>query len=266
VNDTTNAALLTGHLLSLGRNKKENKNTCAMHTQELVVTHALGIRQRRAVNEVVNDFPEGCNLRERVKALLSFVMDRKSKARFKEYTSLCNDNTGTKGIVLELPNDTRVAGTYRMFLSCLRSRIPLQIFCTSSSQSEKMIALKLNHNEWQLLAEFECVLKECHELAMQTQLDMVGANSYSYFAAQDTRYRLATQKMFEYVDLKCNYLPSSIRSDLPKTKDERAHLHVETQTLLTRLVTEFKFYFGKPDSDQLLQMFFHPYMVWSGYT
>ena len=47
VHDTTSAALLTGTTISGGRQPKVKGTTFHMHAQELVVTHALGLRTRR---------------------------------------------------------------------------------------------------------------------------------------------------------------------------------------------------------------------------
>ena len=240
-------------------------NTCLMHTQELVVTHALGIRTRKCKGKVVDSFEKGKSLRDKVKGLLSFIMDGKAKGRFREYCIYVSEHTGTKGLVLELPNETRVAGTYRMFLSCLRSKKAITQFSTTSSHADKMVDSVLTRTEWNVLAELESILLECHELAMESQVDCVGASSYSYYAVRECKERLKSADMFEVIDIKQSYLPSTIRSELGKCTIERDSLSETATELLTRLDGEFLKYFPKPDEDQLLAMFFHPYFVWSGY-
>ena len=173
-----------------------------MHTQELVITHALGIRTRKKKGVVVDSFDLGKNLREKVKALLSFIMDRKAKGRFREYCSYCHESTGTKGLVLEIPNDTRVAGTYRMFLSCLRSKKAITQFGLVSSHAEKMVNLNLTKKDWNVLSEVETILKECHDLAMISQSDFVGASSYAYYAVRFCKDILNSTIEFEVVDVK----------------------------------------------------------------
>jgi hypothetical protein len=264
ISDTTNSALLTSKLLTNGRNK-DKINSCAMHTQELVITHALGIRARKQGGKVIDAFPEAKRLRSAVKELLSFIMDRKSKGRFREYAEFCKDHCGTKGVVLELPNDTRVAGTYRMYLSCLRSKRPINLFASSVNYADKMRDKNLELRDWTLLSEFEAVLKECHDLAMQSQVDMVGYNSFSYYAARLIKNRLAKLTIFDVIDIRMNYSPSLTRENLPMNKIERVHLTKETKELLECLDSEFEHYYGKPDDDQLILMFFHPYIIWNGY-
>jgi hypothetical protein len=68
VNDTTNSALRTGITISDGRTPIRRGTTCHMHTQELVVGHAMGIRIRKQ-NVVTYQFPAAKNLRDKVKLL-----------------------------------------------------------------------------------------------------------------------------------------------------------------------------------------------------
>ena len=60
-----------------------------MHAQELVVTHALGLRERSRQGVVTDKYEPGKTLRNRTKALLSKIMDKKAKGRFKEYKAMC---------------------------------------------------------------------------------------------------------------------------------------------------------------------------------
>ena len=59
-----------------------------MHAQELVLKHALGLAVRRK-NRIIHDqFIEGKAIRDAVRNLLSTVMDKKAKARYKEYSQM----------------------------------------------------------------------------------------------------------------------------------------------------------------------------------
>jgi hypothetical protein len=61
VNDTTNNTLLTGREVAGGREPKQRGTTCHMHAQELVVTHALGLRERSKQGIVTDKFEAGKN-------------------------------------------------------------------------------------------------------------------------------------------------------------------------------------------------------------
>jgi hypothetical protein len=54
-----------------------------MHAQELVVTHALGLRERSKQGVVTDKFESGKTLRNRVKNLLSKKWTRKQKVSSK---------------------------------------------------------------------------------------------------------------------------------------------------------------------------------------
>jgi hypothetical protein len=121
VNDTTSAALLTGTTISGGRQPKTKGTTCHMHAQELVVTHALGLRTRRKRGVgVVDEFESGKLLRDSVKILVSKIMDKKAKSRFVKYKDYCKRTLSMDVIKLLIPNETRVSGVFTMYESLLR--------------------------------------------------------------------------------------------------------------------------------------------------
>lgn len=238
-----------------------------MHTQELVVNHAFGIRTRTLNKIVVDEFEPGMRCREKVKKLLSFIMNRKAKGRFREYQTLLKANCGIAGNVLELPNDTRVAGTYRMFLSCLRAKRGISLFSTQSTLSGKIdkTDMALSRTDWIQISEFEAILKVCHDLAMQSQVEQPGANCYSYYAVVECRDMLKNADRFEFINQETDYETDVVRDLLPKHVYLRKDMSEHSKTLLDRLDKEFGFYFKEPDADQLLAMFFHPFIVCSGY-
>jgi hypothetical protein len=110
VNDTTSSALMTGMLISGYRNR--SKGTCYMHMQELALHHALGTRTRSQGGVEIDNFPPGRNLRQRVKNLLSYIMDKKSKKRFVAEKDVVRSHFGKIPVALELPNDTWISGSF----------------------------------------------------------------------------------------------------------------------------------------------------------
>lgn len=66
IKDTTTSAWKTGELVSMGRVPNVKGTTCHMHTQELVVKHALGIATRSVRGKgVVDSFAEGLQLKKK---------------------------------------------------------------------------------------------------------------------------------------------------------------------------------------------------------
>ena len=113
VNDTTNSAVKTGLLIAGGRQAKNRATTCHMHTQELVVGHALGIKARTRNKLPIEPYETGVDLRDKVKNLLSAIMTKKKKYRFKAYHDYCL-TLGMNVRRLELTNETRVSGIFLM--------------------------------------------------------------------------------------------------------------------------------------------------------
>jgi hypothetical protein len=267
INDTTNSALKAGLMLSSGRCPSEKGTTCFMHAQELVVKHALGLSIRKGRNGSADDtFDSGVNLRNRVKAWLSKIMDKKSKTRFNKYKDYCKSRLGIDVLRFKLPNETRVAGVYLMYQSALRSRKTLIQYSNNSAEAIQYNDIKLSELEWDQLAETYAILHIAHTLAMQSQQDSADSNCFSYFQVATARYAICKQPIIKMLDMTTMWDPCTEISKLPMIKKERRNLSDETVELIERFDKEFMRYFPKPDSDQLIMMVFHPVMVWMGFT
>jgi hypothetical protein len=179
VNDTTNRAIRTGITISEGRTPTKHGTTCHMHTQELVVGHALGIRIQKKKNVVIDEFPIAKNLSDKVKLLCSNLMDKKAKNRFHNYRDYCRNHLSMTVCKLEIPNDTRMSGIFSMYESLLRSKKSLILYCTNSRDSMLFKDLLISDEEWNLVAETYAILQMTNVLAMLSQQDCF---SYYYVA------------------------------------------------------------------------------------
>jgi hypothetical protein len=266
INDTTNSALSTGLKIAGGRCPNVKGTTCYMHTQELVTTHALGLKTRKRNGEVVDSFPDGKNLRDDVKLLLSKIMDKKAKGRFREYDKMCRDLLKVKARKLELPNDTRISGVYRMYVSALRSKRIIWLFLASSEvHGPPLQQFKLSERDWQFVAETESLLRTMDVLAMSSQKESVSSNVFSYYLTAQARYYLNNITALDVVNLGESWGPDKTLKELPKIKIRKENLMEETKELLIRFDKEFLHYFAQPDSDQILMMGLHPLMFWNGF-
>ncbi len=236
-----------------------------MHSQELAVCHALGLKERSANNVVIDMFEQGKNLRTRVKALLSKIMDKKAKNRYKEYVKICRTFLHALPNKLELPNETRVSGTFKMYLSALRSRDAIVLFLNNSKDKAKFGELILSNEEWQFMAECEALLRHVDVLAMRSQKDDVNTNVFSYYNVAMTRAAIKRIKELMVMNLDKTWKPKWTEKNIPKIKITKEELMDDTKVLINRLVKELNFYFPNPDSDQILMMVFHPIMVWGGF-
>jgi hAT family C-terminal dimerisation region len=234
-----------------------------MHMQELALHHALGTRTRSRGGVEIDNFPPGRNLRQRVKNLLSYIMDKKSKKRFVAYKDVVRSHFGKIPVALELPNDTRISGSFRMFECCIKSRTYIMSYLTNVETEEKIAELCLTKDDWQFLAEMESVMRNTNILALTMQVDNPGYSSFAYYEISKVKFHLRTLSQVDCYDI------SKVFQDLsyiPKTEIKRVDLMWDTKVFLNRLYDELNNYFPEPDFDQYLQMFFHPLMIRGGLT
>lgn len=176
VNDTTNSAKKAGQLI-VGCS---DKGTCGMHQCELIMKHATGQVTRSRQSVVVDSFTELDHFRKKMKKFCSWMMEGKSKDRFMKYNDYLKSQANTTGgLVLALPNDTRVAGTVLMYQSMLRSYYDLTWYLQSDICPVAFKNLQPTPAEWQLVAEVEAVLRSTQVLSIALQTNMAGAVSIS---------------------------------------------------------------------------------------
>ena len=267
INDTTSAALLTGTTISGGHQPKIKGTTCHMHAQELVVTHALGLRTRRKRGfGVVDEFESGKLLRDAVKKLVSKIMDKKAKSRFVKYKEFCKNKLSMDVIKLLIPNETRVSGVFTMYESLLRSMKCINQYCLLSTEANLYADVMLTEAQWTSVAETYALLLITNRLAMTSQIDSVDANCFSYYNVAKTRDSVnkITQMGMNVVDVNSGWAPTIEPSAIPTVHKEYFQLQLETQTLIDRFVNEYDTYFPFPDSDQIQMMLLHPVMAWKG--
>ena len=238
-----------------------------MHAQELVVTHALGLRTRRKRGiGVVDEFASGKLLRDAVKKLVSKIMDKKAKSRFVKYRDFCKRTLTMDVIKLLIPNETRVSGVFTMYESLLRSMKCITQYCLLSTEANLYADLILTEAQWTSVAETYALLLTTNRLAMTSQIDSVDANCFSYYNVAKTRDSLLkiTQMGINVIDVNSGWAPTMEPSALPTVHKEYFELQLETKTLIDRFVNEYDTYFPFPDSDQIQMMLLHPVMTWKG--
>ena len=238
-----------------------------MHTQELVLQHALGIRRRTKNGKECDAFPPGKNLKDKVKKLVALIMNKHDKNRFKRYQDYCKKNINIDVRKLVNPNDTRVSGIYHMFESVLRSYKCLTRYLTGCSDKDKDDFRKLimSQAEWQLMAELYAVMKVMNVLAMTSQKESVDSNCFSYFSVAYARFFVETATSMKVIEISYNIDPTIDVMKIPTVTLQIDQLQEDTQTFITRLVKEFNFYFNHPDNDQAKMMVLHPLMIWRGF-
>jgi hypothetical protein len=266
VNDTTSSAVKTGVMLAGGRAPATPGTTCHMHAQELVMQHALGLRQRTKNKEVIDSFEEGRLLCKKVKILSAFLMNKRAKNRFQKYKQYIKDNMNVDVNRIVIPNETRMSGVYYMYESILRAKDAVNLYCKFSPERNEYTDLILTETEWQLIAETLAILKVMNTLALTSQKQSVDSNCYSYYNVAHARYYIKTSKQFKVFNLFAQWAPTKEAWGIPTQNVLKVDLLPQSRILIDRLVKEFDHYFPKPDSDQILMMIFNPVFHWSGFT
>jgi hypothetical protein len=190
VNDTTNSAKKAGQLI-VGC---ADKGTCGMHQCELIMKHATGqvVRSRR--NVVVDSFPEMESFRKKMRKFCGWMMEGKSKDRYMKYNDYLKENVNAQGgLVLALPNDTRVAGTVLMYQSMIRSYYDLNYYLLSANCPAAFKSLAPTKAEWKVLTEIEAVLRSTQVLSIALQTNVAGAVSVSPLLVAYTMNRVTSK-------------------------------------------------------------------------
>jgi hypothetical protein len=237
-----------------------------MHTQELCLKHAMGLVERRRGGQVVDSFLPGKKLRDQAKKFAAMIMDKQVKKRFKEYSSLSKSTWNVDALKLVVPNETRVAGCYALFLSLLRAK-PLIQLMASSSCFDFCESVTFTNEKWKVLAEFESIMKSMQILSLQTQMDKIGELCFLWYDVYLAKYRIVMPSMqYDVIDTsRSTWNPTSDKENIPRIRLTRSQLHGDAQEFMKRLETEFDRYFPKPDTDCQVAMKLHPLMVLWGF-
>jgi len=257
VNDTTASALKTGRLLrSEGAAPLEGGTSCGMHTVDLVIKHATGMVNRKSGGVIVDSFAAGKILRDKVKALASYLMDKKSKQWWINVVRIakCFKMMATK---LEIPNLTRVSGFYRMLISVLRMKTVLQVLPSDAYFSKDFKDKALTAEEWSSVAEFEAVLHHANVLAMESQREQPGQLAFSWIEVSLAQHKLKNLEVLKVIDTSRAVSSSSE----PRIEVPKANIQPITVNLLDRFERQFVNYFPHPDSDQIIAMMVHPVVI-----
>jgi hypothetical protein len=122
VNDNANSAKFVGRLLASNRGPIDSKSTCIMHTGNLILEYALGVRNRRKNKTEQDLFLAGNEILKKVQTVIQTMMNKRNKAIFHAYSIVCKEKFGGDALKFILPNETRVAGKYLMLQSLVRQR------------------------------------------------------------------------------------------------------------------------------------------------
>jgi hypothetical protein len=108
-------------------------------------------------------------------------------------------------------------------------------------------------------------MRNCHNLAMESQNEASGYNCFSYYSVLHCRSNLKCMRQLQCYDIRRSWPPNIPLKEIAVIGFEKQHLMKETQLFIDRLDNEYQRYFPGPDEDQKVMMVFHPYIVWNGF-
>jgi hypothetical protein len=115
----------------------------------------------------------------------------------------------------------------------------------------------LDAKDWQLLSEVIAVMRNCHNLAMESQTEAPGYNCFSYYSVWHCRSNLSCIRQLQCYDVRKSWPPNTLLKDIAVIGLNTQHLMKETKEFIDCLNDEYKRYFPSPDDDQKVMMVFH---------
>ena len=215
---------------------------------------------RKKNKQIVDQCIPLTDLRNKVKNLCSYVMDKQKKNRYAEIKKICESVFHCECVQLELPNVTRVAGFYRMIQSCIRNKYLIEALKTRGQKLLPEICnLSLTDSEWIDVVEIESILKEVTILNMNLQSDNPGRQALTCYEILKTKQILFQEKPeFEVVDLSDPWNPDVSFDNLPRTSYNTDRMGNIALTFLSRLKKEVETYLSHIDSDMKAACLLNP--------
>ena len=281
-NDTNNTAK------KVGRDLTGENGTCAMHTSQLALGHAVGMKIRTQNNEAVDNFPEAEGLRKKSLETARWLMEKKSKSRCHKCVEMMK-REGREAVKLELPNSTRAAGILIHYESMIQARFNLNAHWHRTTK-----ATKLDDDECYLISQFAAVIHPMGVLIRLVQTDkpcfisctfihvfrthMICLTTESWWVAETRTEEHETETTkwtgnarFPDRDPRGKPLLSSQRGINEGAFDLIAHVKVDshelddlTTKLIHRLADNLLTCGAKPDKIRLLAMACNPFTATTG--
>ncbi|KAI2512772.1 hypothetical protein MHU86_1560 [Fragilaria crotonensis] len=265
-NDTTNSSVATGRILT-GQN-----GSCSMHVSSLLIEHAIGKRVRTKNRQIVDSFDKHETLRKKHQACVKYIWSKRAKARRKMYIAR-NEAASLSTIRVQLDNDTRVAGTHRLFQQQLRSRYCQRVFFAQESDSIRANTA-ITDAEWELTAQLEAVVRGAVDLNFNCQVDSRPTISSTWLYVVRARASITTNTSYDVVDLTERVADEENTGTwgagtsfkcLPKQILDTEELLPDAKILRQRLQLEFSRYLEDPEDSHLRGMLLDPVMMTAGH-
>lgn len=240
-NDNTNSAVAAGRMIA-GSNENNN---CHMHTTELVLGHALGMKTRTKSGRVIDSNV----VAEAIRTSAQKVCVEANGSGNKKYKT-ANTSRCDSPIKLFVPNDTRVGGIAKMYESMIRSYWALAQYHKTEKPSIILSAI-----DWKTIAEIYGTLDVLTKFEFATQTSAFGAIGMNIVMIKNIEHEYQHQQVFTVPDLKATpWLCTTAIRDIPtiqvtsndeKIDDDTVKMMEVGVNLVRRIANEVRKYWTK---------------------
>ena len=186
-----------------------------MHLAALALGLPLSLVQRRVNKKVVNYWAPFQELYLALKKAIKYVFDKKCRRLndYREVLSFIN----VDGIIVGLPNHTRVGGAIILLQESLRSLHGLRYYATQRLAFSNLMP-PMSH--WRQLAEFEAIMRPAKRLCFDFQRDRVETGGEMILSLIDLQVDYDDMKIYDVVDVDTatDWPPTELFDKLPRIK------------------------------------------------
>jgi len=170
---------------------------CDLHLASLVFKISLGLENRQFIDQ----FKEGAACVKEVTKCCAWIMDKRCKGRYSLYKKAAEAaDPDTRTFRFAKASDTRICFQQSCFESALRSFYSLRAFFESDSVSaEKAATMKIK--SWELLAQFEDVLRNVVSLTKLVQMDNTPSAGVAVVSQMMVKLTNENISVYKVVDL-----------------------------------------------------------------
>ena len=255
ISDTAASALAVADHLETSADIDFEGQRCAMHTGDLVLSYACGLKCRTRHGVDLNPFPAGKTLIGKLQCIASHFS--RSTRDFELLGQVARQNS-IPFVTLKPRQDTRMASTYNLIQSCLRMKFALEVFFSLNHGDAELRKHVLSADEWKFAAEMEGALCAISDVIKLAQKENDVTSSYTWVFALKAK-QVAAANVLQVIDLSRQPDPSwKSARDLPRVSVPRANLTRCGQTLLARVYEELDERFHEPSNHEMIAMLLDP--------
>ena len=187
-----------------------------MHIANLFLGLSTSLTERRDGGRVVNRWAPFQDLYKNTKDMMTWMFGRKNKGRYADYEKKLRE-VFHKVFCADLPNDTRVGGSYNLLRDALRSMFAL---CYYAEQNRMFYGINLSKAQWKQIAQFVAIMSRSVNICFVSQKDRVETAGEMIIELIRLKEYYDCTEIYEVVDVnsKKEWPADTPFKDLPRVK------------------------------------------------